>query len=100
MALQKLGGLLNKRIWSPLRVPGFPLFRKQASRDKPPVPPPVSPSLPSGLDKTNQPHNQLLPCVGAPPRPTHPCRVSPRLLQHPRARRATVGSPEVRWLWE
>lgn len=45
VALQNLGGLLNKRIWSPtLRVPGFPLFRNQASRDKPPVPPPVSPS--------------------------------------------------------
>ena len=45
VALQNLGGLLNKRIWSPtLRVPGFPLFRNQASRDKPPVLPPVSPS--------------------------------------------------------
>lgn len=31
VAPQKLGGLLNKRTWSPtLRVPGFPLFRKQA----------------------------------------------------------------------
>lgn len=41
VALQNLGGLLNKRIWSPtLEVPGFPLFPQSSSRDKPPVPPP------------------------------------------------------------
>lgn len=35
MALQKPGGLLNKRTCSPtLRVPGFPLFRKQAETNR------------------------------------------------------------------
>lgn len=74
-------------------LPAFPQSSKQRQTAGASA---LSHPLPSGLDKTNQPHIQLLPCVGAPPRPTHPCRAFPGLLQHPRA---PVGSLEVRWLW-
>lgn len=46
--------------------------------------------------RTSPPHNQPLPCVGDPPRPTHPRRpVSPRLLRCPWAGMVTAG--EAPW---
>lgn len=99
MALQKLGGLLNKRTWSPtLRVPGFPLFRKQTETNRRGLRPShplcllawIRPtSLTSSSFPVSEPRQGLRIRAASPEGfcgtlgPAGPLR----------------GSPEVRWLW-